>query len=206
MPEFSLPTSGGPEVALSSSNIGSGEIALGSDAIGLYDDFNDGNYDGWTVDAKTWTVDNNVLTNTSSNNAEISNTDYRMGAGTWEWDHYRHNQNYGAGTFFYNHGAPPHEGSDRCYIAYHHNGNQNFAHVLNNSVNGVTVVRTDGMATGWNHHKITRSSDGVWEYLVDGVSYGTATDNLTPPSEPSEYVTLHADSNEKKWDNINFQP
>jgi len=166
------------------------------------DDFNDGNYDDWTVLSDSWSAANNYLENDGGGSGSKIARLREYAYGYWEWDH-RHDPNfYGSKTHFASDGsASDTTGPSNAYSINHKNENNNYRRTLDKLVDGTKTELLDlGTYDGnWHTYRVEREDDGTFTVFVDGEDKGSVVDTEI---DPSTELVLGADDTGHDWDNF----
>jgi hypothetical protein len=114
------------------------------------DDFNDENYDGWTVLAGTFIVEDGILKTGPGDFNTIRCPSYGPATGTWSFDVLANGYTvvYFVGT------------SQQIYLTILFTGGQFYVQRLSAANNTFSQVRFPGKASAWQHINVTRNQDG----------------------------------------------
>ena len=151
---------GNPTTETTSSNV---------DTFPFYDDFDDNNYDGWSVQSGTWSAVSGYLTKTDAGGWYGISIPFSMDSAIWEFD-----LKHGGDTFM--------------FFFMDENGDVFTMDGYAIKLTGVEASsslyeKPDGIdhffftrGGDWNNIKVTRNTTGFMEVFIDDVSKGSVTD------------------------------
>lgn len=175
----------------------------------LQDDFNDGNYNGWTVVSGTWAVENGVLHQNSGNNNSDIYTSLSLNTTTsyeWEFDMMQEETFYGKNVQIWSDsndfGATGRVNANVNFTNQNHN--PDYAIQLNvTPVSGGTqtqIAEIGNQGKGiMRHIRVTYDGSGFWELYVDGSFIGSGS--VQTMSANSSYFGLRYDQ-QGQFDNV----
>lgn len=183
------------------------DAVLQLDQTKLFDDFTDGDYTSsptWTSQVGTWTVTSNQLQSTVSNSritVESTNA-----YGQWQAKITSHSDTASFASAYWDVIA---SSSSATYNGYQVEVRSTGTIALNKITSGSTVaflIIGYGAITDGTQHTIilTRTSAGLFELFVDGVSKGTATDTTYTTSTHMQCKFQVGTSGYAKFDDFNL--
>ena len=172
-----------------------------ADDCSFYDDFNDGNYDGWTVIYGTWVVngygyngDGGYLKTTSASGSDrLIRANTSAGFGTYEYYALIDGFDYYDSIIRINF----QDDSNYVHVKLHVPGDsRDRISVWKDGVRTILTEVSEGLTFGsWAHVKIERLLDGVINVYIDGNLHMTAKETL---------VTAPGDIAFSGWGNVCF--
>ncbi len=141
----------------------------GPNTYDLFDDFDDGNYNGWTVASGSWFATSNYL-QTSTDQSKIYIAHSRGNSGVWE---FRHRSVDGtSGLFWLINFAATATTPQSGYSLYYNTG------TLQLRRDTSVLASGSGLSydTNWHNVKITRNSSGLFKVYIDSVEKISYTD------------------------------
>ncbi len=153
------------------------------------DDFNDGNYDGWTVLNGTFIVEDGVLKTGPENFNVIQCTSYGPSTGTWSFDLLANGWTV---VYFV--------GNSQQVLVIVFTGQYYYVQrisVVNNTYSSVTFP---GEVSAWQHLNITRNQDGRICVYNNGTLVADYVDTTNVPAP--DFFELYSTGGEAAIDNI----
>lgn len=174
---------------LESTTISGGGNGTTDGGIGtlLQDDFNDGNYNGWTVHSGTWAVENGELHQNSANNGSEISHPVSIGPNKsveWQFDIMQEEEFFGKNVYLYHSNSSPGGSPTDQARVFHANGNSSPQYYISLGVNGTEIARTNaGSQNTFRNVRVTHDGSGNWELYVDGSFIGSGSETISTNSQ-----------------------
>jgi len=153
------------------------------------DNFDDGNYDGWTVQNGTFTVEDGVLKTGPGNLNIISCQSYGPSSGTWSFDLLATGWTV---VYFV--------GNSQQDLVIVFTGQYYYVERINVVDNSYSSAKFPGKASAWQHLNITRNLDGRICVYSNGTLVADYVDSTYVP--PPDFFEFYSTGGEAAIDNI----
>ncbi|MDY6966763.1 MAG: DUF2341 domain-containing protein, partial [Halobacteriota archaeon] len=171
----SIPASGTTTITMYFGNTEAESMSSGTETFEFFDDFEDGNFDGWVVENGAWSALNNYLTETEKvNGNKFIKTPSDTVSAIWNWG-----LKYDTLDQWQQWHLQLWQDADNYYYI-RMDENNNYHESLNKVVDGTkTELMTWSWSpnTNWHDFELRRDQNGNWEFYIDGSLKNSVTDD-----------------------------